>query len=90
MAYPFEEKALQAYKVNIQRAMELEILDPWIEKSYHRMAELAPWAYLREEKLLYPLTVIKPEEPALPPLPTMESVLMAMENDGGQGKVQSQ
>ncbi|UCF30627.1 MAG: tetratricopeptide repeat protein [bacterium] len=80
MAYPFEEKALEAYRVNIERAVEFEILDPWIEKSYHRMAELAPWAYLREEKLHYPITAVRPEMPPLPPLPTLDSVRFAVEN----------
>ena len=38
----------------------LEILDPWIEKTYERMAELAPWAYKRDEAIAYPSTLIAP------------------------------
>jgi tetratricopeptide (TPR) repeat protein len=60
MAFPFEEKALNAYRVNIKRSVTLEILDPWIEKTYERMAELAPWAYQRDEAIAYPSTLIKP------------------------------
>jgi len=66
MAYPFEEKALNAYKTNIQRAVKLEILDPWIEKSFERMAQLAPWAYEREEAYSYPSTLIYPPPLSLP------------------------
>jgi TolA-binding protein len=69
MAFPFEEKALNAYRVNIQRAVKLELLDEWIEKSYERMAQLAPWAYEREEAFSYPSTLLQP--PAInPPLPS--------------------
>jgi TolA-binding protein len=60
MAFPFEEKALNAYRVNIKRSVTLEILDPWIEKTYERMAELAPWAYQRDEAIAYPSTLIQP------------------------------
>jgi len=78
MAYPFEEKALEAYRVNMQRAIELGILDPWIEKSYQRLAELAPWAYSREEKIAYPLTFMKPPSLSRPPLPDLDSVSAAL------------
>lgn len=74
MAYPFEEKALEAYRVNVERVVELGILDPWIEKSYQRLAELAPWAYNREEKIAYPLTAMTPPPLSPPPLPDLDSV----------------
>jgi len=80
MAYPFEEKALQAYRINMERAIELGILDPWIQKSYQRLAELAPWAYKREEKIAYPFTVMEPPSLSLPPLPDLESVSAALDN----------
>ena len=89
LAYPFEEKALKAYRVNIERAVELEILDKWIEKSYHRMAELAPWAYLREEKLFYPFTAVKPKAPGIPPAPPIESIMSALASGGGREETQS-
>jgi hypothetical protein len=69
MAFPFETKALDAYRVNIQRSVKLELLDQWIEKTFERMAELAPWSYLRSESIAYPSTLIQPPPPALPPLP---------------------
>jgi hypothetical protein len=69
MAFPFEEKALDAYRVNIQRSVTLEMLDPWIEKTYERMAELAPWAYQREETVAYPSTLISPPPLSLPMSP---------------------
>ncbi|UCG38034.1 MAG: tetratricopeptide repeat protein [bacterium] len=74
MAYPFEEKALEAYRVNVTRAVSLEILDPWIEKTYERLAELAPWAYQREEEAAYPTTLVDPPPPRLPPLPDIQRV----------------
>jgi hypothetical protein len=69
MAFPFEEKALGAYRVNIQRSVTLEMLDPWIEQTYERMAELAPWAYQREETVAYPSTLISPPPLSLPMSP---------------------
>ncbi len=80
MAYPFEKKALHAYRVNMERAIELGILNPWIEKSYQRLAELAPWAYNREEKIAYPLTVMEPSSLSPPPTPDIESVSAALDN----------
>jgi len=69
MAFPFEAKALDAYRINIQRSVKLEFIDPWIEKTFERMAELAPWSYLRNESIAYPSTLIQPPPLALPPLP---------------------
>jgi tetratricopeptide (TPR) repeat protein len=84
MAFPFEAKALDAYRVNIQRSVKLELLDPWIEKTFERMAELAPWSYLRSESIAYPSTLIQPPSPALPPLPTPEGprAMKKMDNPG--------
>ncbi len=73
-AFPFEAKALDAYRVNIQRAVKLELLDPWIEKTYQRMAELAPWSYLRSESIAYPSTLMSPPPLSFPARPeTMET-----------------
>ncbi len=84
MAFPFESKALDAYKVNIQRSVKLELLDPWIEKTFERMAELAPWSYLRNESIAYPSTLIQPPPLALPPLPEAEgpNAMKEMDNPG--------
>jgi tetratricopeptide (TPR) repeat protein len=79
MAFPFETKALDAYRVNIQRSVKLELLDQWIEKTFERMAELAPWSYLRNESIAYPSTLIQPPPPALPPLPEEPEGPNAME-----------
>lgn len=81
MAFPFEAKALDAYRVNIQRSVKLELLDPWIEKTYERMAELAPWSYLRSESIAYPSSLIQPPPPALPPLPERQSPTARKEVD---------
>ena len=72
MAFPFETKALEAYRVNIQRSVKLEILDPWIEKTFERMAELAPWSYQRNESIAYPSTLIHSPPLSLPPVPKPE------------------
>ena len=87
MAYPFEEKALEAYRVNMERAIELGILDPWIEKSYQRLAELAPWAYNREEKIAYPLTIMKPPSLLAPPLPDLDSISASVVEQRTDGEV---
>jgi tetratricopeptide (TPR) repeat protein len=84
MAFPFEAKALDAYRVNIQRSVKLELLDMWIEKTFERMAELAPWSYLRNESIAYPSTLIHPPPPELPPLPEPGSpnAMKKMDNPG--------
>jgi tetratricopeptide (TPR) repeat protein len=73
MAFPFEAKALDAYRVNIQRSVKLELLDPWIEKTFERMAVLAPWSYLRNESIAYPSSLIEPPPLTIPPVPGPES-----------------
>jgi hypothetical protein len=72
MAFPFEAKALNAYKVNIQRSVKLELFDPWIEKTFERMVELAPWSYHRDESIGYPSTLIQSPPLTMPPLPESE------------------
>ncbi len=87
MAYPFEEKALSAYRVNITRSQKLQLLDPWIEKSFARMALLAPWAYGRDEHLSYPLTLTSLEPLQIPPSPDSQSIAAALDSiksDGGK------
>ncbi len=86
MAFPFEEKALEAYRVNIQRSITLELLDPWIERSYTRMAEMAPWAYQRDETVAYPTTLIEPRPLDIPPLPGSESRGAAGRTPTAEGK----
>ena len=85
MAFPFEAKALEAYRVNIQRSVKLEFLDPWIEKSFERMADLAPWSYLRNESIAYPSTLIQPPASTWPLPPDGEGPKAAKErNDEGR------
>lgn len=48
-AYPFEEKALEVYVLNIEKVPE-GIYDPWIARSYNALAEMNPTAYLRTPK----------------------------------------
>lgn len=48
-AYPFEEKALEVYQLNIQKVAD-GLYDTWIAKSYRALAEMNPTAYLREPK----------------------------------------
>jgi hypothetical protein len=79
LSFPFEEKAQRAYLVNIERAVALAILDPWIIRSYERMADLAPWAYQREEKVAFPVTFSPPPPLSLPPLADLDSVKKAIE-----------
>ena len=79
-AYPFEEKALKAYRINVDRAVVLQILNPWIEKSYQRLANLAPWAFEREEKVSYPLTLAHPPPIMAPAIPSIKSISAALMN----------
>jgi tetratricopeptide (TPR) repeat protein len=79
LAFPFEEKARRAYQVNLERAVALAFLDPWIVRSFERMADLAPWAYLREERVAYPATYLPPPPLSPPPPPDRETVKAALE-----------
>ncbi|NMP30581.1 tetratricopeptide repeat protein [Thalassotalea sp. M1531] len=49
LAYPFEEKAIEIHASNAQRAWQ-DIYDPWIEKSFSTLAELAPALYNKQER----------------------------------------
>ncbi|MBI5199911.1 MAG: tetratricopeptide repeat protein [Nitrospirae bacterium] len=48
-AYPFEEKAINAFEGNVRRTTESGIYDEWIKKSYESLARLLPVRYKREE-----------------------------------------
>ncbi len=48
-AYPFEEKAIDLYKANADRAPE-GIYDEWVEKSFERLAGLMPARYAKKER----------------------------------------
>ncbi len=48
-AYPFEEKAIDLYKANADRAAE-GIFDEWVEKSFERLAGLMPARYAKKER----------------------------------------
>ena len=50
-AYPFEEKAVEAYETNIHRIRNAkEYYGEWVKKSYERLAELRPALYRRPER----------------------------------------
>jgi TolA-binding protein len=50
-AFPFEEKAIQAYATNVQRASSQPgAYNEWVKKSYDRLAELRPALYKRPER----------------------------------------
>lgn len=50
-AFPFEEKAIQAYASNVQRASSQPgAYNEWVKKSYDRLAELRPALYKRPER----------------------------------------
>lgn len=49
-AFPFEEKAIEFYLVNLNRAKE-DVYDQWVRKSVKKLGELFPGRYLRKEKL---------------------------------------
>ncbi len=48
-AYPFEEKAIEAHEVNIQRAIDGSY-DEWVKKSFSALAKLSPVRYDKTEK----------------------------------------
>lgn len=49
-AAPFEERAVAAYETNVRRTQELGVYDPWVEKSFERLAVLRPARYRRQER----------------------------------------
>ena len=48
-AFPFEEKAIELYKVNASRAPE-GVYDEWVAKSFDRLAGLMPARYAKKER----------------------------------------
>jgi TolA-binding protein len=48
-AFPFEEKAIEIFIANANRAAE-GIYDPWVRKSFSRLAELMPARYAKSER----------------------------------------
>ena len=48
-AYPFEEKAIAAYEVNLQRLRE-GLWDEWIRRSSHALGEIVPARYGKQEQ----------------------------------------
>ncbi len=47
--YPFEEKAIDLYKVNTDRAAD-GVYDEWVQKSFERLAGLMPARYAKVER----------------------------------------
>jgi hypothetical protein len=47
--YPFEEKAIDLYKANADRAPD-GVYDEWVEKSFDRLAGLMPARYAKSER----------------------------------------
>ena len=48
-AFPFEEKAIDLYKANTNRAAD-GIYDDWVKKSFNRLAGLMPARYAKKER----------------------------------------
>ena len=48
-AFPFEEKAIDLYKANANRAPE-GVYDAWVRKSFERLAGLMPARYAKKER----------------------------------------
>jgi len=48
-AYPFEEKAIDLYKANADRAPD-GVYDEWVQKSFNRLAGLMPARYAKTER----------------------------------------
>ncbi len=48
-AYPFEEKAIDLYKANADRAPD-GVYDEWVEKSFEKLAGLMPARYAKAER----------------------------------------
>ena len=47
--YPFEEKAIDLYKANTDRAPD-GVYDEWVQKSFDRLATLMPARYSKVER----------------------------------------
>ncbi len=48
-AFPFEEKAIDLYKANADRAPD-GVYDEWVQKSFERLASLMPARFAKEER----------------------------------------
>ena len=48
-AFPFEEKAIDLYKANADRAPD-GVYDDWVQRSFERLAQLMPARYAKEER----------------------------------------
>ena len=48
-AFPFEEKAIDLYVANADRAPD-GVYDEWVKKSFERLASLMPARYAKEER----------------------------------------
>jgi hypothetical protein len=48
-AFPFEEKAIDLYKANTDRAPN-GVYDEWVQRSFERLARLMPARYAKEER----------------------------------------
>ncbi len=48
-AFPFEEKAIDLYKANTDRAPD-GVYDEWVQRSFARLARLMPARYAKEER----------------------------------------
>jgi hypothetical protein len=47
--YPFEEKAIELFMVNTDRASD-GVYDEWVQKSFNRLASLMPARYSKAER----------------------------------------
>ena len=67
-AFPFEEKAIKAYKSNIQRLQENpNMYNQWIKKSLQRLSALRPSLYKRPERQELIVSKINPNSTSLDP-----------------------
>jgi hypothetical protein len=48
-AYPFEEKSIDLYKANADRAAD-GVYDEWVRQSFDRLAGLMPARYAKKER----------------------------------------
>jgi hypothetical protein len=48
-AFPFEEKAIDLYKTNTNRAVD-GVFDEWVQNSFERLAGLMPARYAKVER----------------------------------------
>jgi hypothetical protein len=48
-AFPFEEKSIDLYKANTDRAAD-GVYDEWVKKSFNRLAGLMPARYAKKER----------------------------------------